>query len=122
MFLLSCQNDDSKAKEQPIETKTTTASNGLYGKWKVVNQSINGENRNFAAGTVQFKENGEFLGLTGAPFKFTINGDSLLLTSEENKSTEKCKIILSEIEKGTLKFQTLVQDSLHIETVFQKEN
>jgi len=120
LFALSCKNNDSKAKEQSTETKAAT--NTLYGKWKVVGQSINGENRNFAEGVVQFKESGEFLGLTGVVFKYTINGDSLILTSEENKTTDKCKILLSEVEKGSLKFQTLVQDSLHIETVFQKEN
>ena len=120
LFTLSCKNNDSKAKEQSTETKAAT--NTLYGKWKVVGQSINGENRNFAEGVVQFKESGEFLGLTGVVFKYTINGDSLILTSTDNKPVQNSKIVLEEVNKGTLKLQTLIQDSLHIETVFQKEN
>ena len=122
LFALSCKNNDSKAKEQATETKTTTASSSLYGKWKVVGQTVNGEERGFGEGSVEFKENGEYIGYTGGSLKFTINGDSLILTSTDNKPVQNSKIVLEEVNKGTLKLQTLIQDSLHIETVFQKEN
>jgi hypothetical protein len=120
LFAVACKNDDTKAKVQSTETKTS--SNPLYGKWKVVSTTVNGETREFRAGSILFKETGEFIGITGGVFKFTINGDSLVLTSTQNKKNEKSKIELSEVEKGRLKLQTLVQDSLNIETVFQKEN
>jgi hypothetical protein len=120
LFAVACKNDDTKAKEQATETKTS--SNPLYGKWKVVGVSVNNETRQFAPGTMEFKENGEYKGITGGIYKFMINGDSLLLYNSENKITDRSKIILSEVEKGTLKLQTLVKDTLHIETVFQKEN
>jgi len=120
LFTLSCKNNDSKAKEQSTETKAAPRS--LYGKWKVVSQTVNGEERGFGEGSVEFKENGEYIGYTGGSLKFTINGDSLILTSTDNKPVQNSKIVLEEVNKGTLKLQTLIQDSLHIETVFQKEN
>lgn len=122
LFALSCGSDDKKADEPSAAAETKTSGNNLYGKWKVVDQSVNGEKRGFGKDTLQFKENGEYIGFTGVVFNYSISGDNLILTSEQIKTPVTCKIGLSEVEKGTLKLQTQVNDSTNIETVLQKVN
>ncbi len=117
VLAVACNNNADQKAAESTEPENKEAGNSLYGKWKVIGVSINGEKAEFGPGSLEIKENGDYIGIDGTLYKFSTKNDSLfILNAKDAKPIQSSKMQLAD---GKLKLLTILKKDT-IETVLQK--